>query len=130
MAHRKLEDLTDDRYEVCVDTSLDPGRLTYGELVLRGRSTDEVLISAHICHPSLSNDNLSGISVAAALATCLMEEQTELTYRFLFAPATLGPIVWLSRNEAIVPKIRHGVVLACIGVSGPSHMCSPVLVMP
>jgi len=119
VAHRKLEDLTDNRYEVCVDTSLDPGHLTYGELVLRGRSTDEVLISAHICHPSLSNDNLSGISVAAALATCLMEEPTELTYRFLFAPATLGPIVWLSRNEAIVPKIRHGVVLACVGDSGP-----------
>lgn len=119
VAHHKLEDLTDDRYEVCVDTSLDPGHLTYGELVLRGRSTDEVLISAHICHPSLSNDNLSGISVAAALATCLMEEQTELTYRFLFAPATLGPIVWLSRNETIVPKIRHGVVLACVGDSGP-----------
>lgn len=118
VAHRKLEELTDDRYEVCVDASLDPGHLTYGELVLRGRSTDEVLISAHACHPSLSNDNLSGISVAAALATCLMEVQTELTYRFLFAPATLGPIVWLSRNEAIVPKIRHGVVLACVGDSG------------
>jgi len=119
VAHRQLASLSDEQYEVCVDTSLKPGQLSYGELVVKGRSTEEVLISTHICHPSLGNDNLSGISVAATLASRLMQEPRELTYRFLFVPATLGPLVWLSQNETIIPKIRHGIVLACVGDSGP-----------
>ena len=83
-----LAALDDGDYEVCIDTTLDDGHLTYGECVLaRRRPTDEVLISAHVCHPSLANDNLSGIAVAdvpgaAARASC----RGGCSYRFLFVP--------------------------------------------
>src|SRR5258708_5834825 len=68
LPHHQLLTLPEDEYEVYIDSSLEPGHLTYGELLLRGRSSDEVLISCHVCHPSLCNDNLSGIAVASALA--------------------------------------------------------------
>ena len=78
-----------------------PGALTYGEHVIPGGATDEVLLSAHICHPSLANDNLSGISVAVELARRLAAlPARRYTYRFLFIPGTIGSITWLARNEA------------------------------
>jgi aminopeptidase-like protein len=119
VTHHLLQTLSDEQYEVCIDTSLEPGSLTYGEIVVPGRSAEEILVSTHTCHPSLSNDNLSGIVVATVLASCLMKEERALTYRLLFAPATLGPLVWLSQNESIVPRIQHGLVLACVGDAGP-----------
>lgn len=119
VTHRQREALTDEHYEVCVDTSLKAGYLTYGEFLLPGRVEDEVLVWTHTCHPSLGNDNLSGIVVATVLAAHLFPKDRQLTYRFLFGPATLGPLVWLSRNESVVPRIRHGFVLACVGDPGP-----------
>jgi aminopeptidase-like protein len=118
LSQRKLEALPDGEYEVCVDSSLEPGSLTYGECHLPGESTDEVLITCHVCHPSLANDNLSGIAIAAYLARHLAQLALRYSYRFLFIPGTLGSITWLARNEAIVPKIRHGLVLACLGDAG------------
>ncbi len=102
-------------YEAVIDSSLQPGSLTYGECVLPGSSTDEVLISSHICHPSLANDNLSGVVVAAFLAKTLASVDRRYTYRFLFAPGTIGAITWLARNEEILGRIRAGLVLACVG---------------
>ena len=90
--------LEEGNYEVCIDLSLDNGRMTYGELLLKGESTSEVLISTHVCHPSLCNDNLSGIAVAAQLIALLRPLRLRYSYRFLFVPATLGPITWLSLN--------------------------------
>jgi aminopeptidase-like protein len=121
MPHRLLESLPDDDYEVRIDSTLADGSLTYGEHFLPGESPDEVLISAHCCHPSLCNDNLSGIVVAAFLARALARTPRRLSYRFLFAPATIGAITWLARNEARVERIRHGLVLACIGDGGGFH---------
>ena len=86
------------QYEVCIDSSLEPGSFTYGECYLPGESTDEVLISCHICHPSLANDNLSGIAIAASLAQHLSRLSLRYSYRFLFIPGTIGSITWLSRN--------------------------------
>ena len=104
-----------EEYDVCIDSSLEPGHLTYGELLLKGEETEEVLISCHICHPSLANDNLSGIAVAVALAKHLGQSPRRYSYRFLFIPGTIGSITWLARNEKIVPRIRHGLVLTCVG---------------
>jgi aminopeptidase-like protein len=103
---------------VCIDSSLEPGALTYGECHLPGESTDEVLISCHVCHPSLANDNLSGIAISALLAKSLDPLARRYSYRFLFLPGTIGPITWLARNEALLPRIRHGLVLVCLGDSG------------
>jgi aminopeptidase-like protein len=104
-------------YEVLIDSTLADGHLTYGEHVVHGASEDEVLISAHVCHPSLANDNLAGIAVAVALAARL--ESPRLTYRFVFAPGTIGAITWLARNRDRVDRIRAGFTLACAGDAGP-----------
>jgi aminopeptidase-like protein len=105
-------------YEVCIDASLQPGSLTYAEHFLPGEMKEEVLISCHICHPSLCNDNLSGISVAVALAQTLAQSPRRYSYRFLFVPGTIGSITWLCRNESKVGRIKHGLVLTCVGDSG------------
>jgi aminopeptidase-like protein len=110
--------LTDDEYDVCIDSTLADGNLTYGEARLTGESDREVLISTHACHPSLCNDNLSGIVVAALLAKHLRAIRTRYTYRFVFLPCTIGPIVWLHRNRETTARIDHGLVLACLGDAG------------
>jgi len=120
LSHRQLEQLEDDEYEVCIDATLAPGHLTYGEYYLRGRRDEEVLISCHACHPSLCNDNLSGVALCTYLARHLssLSSSLEYSYRFLFIPGTIGAITWLARNRDRVAKIRHGLVIACVGDPG------------
>jgi aminopeptidase-like protein len=118
LAHHQMNELQDDLYEVSIESSLEDGHLTYGELFLPGEISDEVLVSAHICHPSLCNDNLSGVSISTYLAQILSSMKLRYSYRFLFMPATIGPITWLSLNELSVPNIKHGIVLACAGDPG------------
>lgn len=114
-----LDALPDDDYEVCIDASLEPGSLTYGEYLIPGQTQDEVLISCHSCHPSLCNDNLSGMVVGAYLARHLSTLRPRYSYRFLFLPGTIGAITWLYLNETQVERIKHGLVLACVGDPGP-----------
>lgn len=111
-----LNGMDDGPYEVMIDSTLADGSLTYGEYVVPGRSTDEVLVSCHTCHPSLANDNLAGIAVATALAQSLRDPF--YTYRFVFAPGTIGSITWLARNRDRVDRVKHGIVLACAGDRG------------
>jgi len=113
--------LTDAEYDVCIDSSLEDGSLTYGELFLKGKSDEEVLFSSHSCHPSLCNDNLSGVALATFLAKTLSGKESRYSYRFLFIPGTIGSIAWLSRNEATISRIKHGLVLANVGDSGAFH---------
>jgi aminopeptidase-like protein len=103
---------------VRIDSTLADGSLTYGEHVVAGRVTEEVLISCHTCHPSLANDNLAGIAVAVELAQALADADPWYTYRFVFAPGTIGAITWLARNAERVAKVKHGLVLACAGDRG------------
>lgn len=121
LAHRQLESLADGTYEVCIDATLENGHLTYGECFLPGSSNDEVLISCHVCHPSLANDNLSGIAVASKLAELLCGVARRYSYRFLFIPGTIGAITWLARNPDAVARIRHGLVVTCVGDAGGFH---------
>jgi aminopeptidase-like protein len=118
LSQRQLESLTDEEYEVCIDASLQPGSLTYGEYRIQGALNDEVLVSCHSCHPSLCNDNLSGMTVATKLAQRLAGMQLRYSYRFLWIPGTIGAITWLALNESILPRIRHGLVLSCVGDPG------------
>jgi aminopeptidase-like protein len=118
LSHHQFMDLKDEDYEVCIDSSLENGHLTYGECYLPGKTTDEVLISSHVCHPSLCNDNLSGIAVAVWAAKELTTTSRRYSYRFLFAPATIGPVTWLAANEHQTERIKHGLILACIGDPG------------
>lgn len=107
-------------YEVVVDATLEPGRMEWGELLVPGESSDEVLVSAHVCHPSLANDNLSGITVATELAaTLLAGPRRRLSHRFLFAPGTIGSITWLRQSSERLGLLRHGLVLTGLGGPGP-----------
>lgn len=119
LRHSQLLEIPDGEYEVCIDSTLEPGHLTYGECFLKGERADEILISCHVCHPSLCNDNLSGIAVATSLAQLLSGQARRYSYRFLFIPATIGSITWLALNEARIPGITHGFVLTGVGDSGP-----------
>jgi len=120
LSHRQLQRLPEGEYEVCIDSTLAPGHLTYGECLLRGESEEEVLFSCHCCHPSLANDNCSGLAVATALARRLNEIPRRYSYRFLFIPGTIGSITWLAQNREAAARIRHGLVLTCLGDIGRS----------
>ncbi|MFP5350005.1 MAG: DUF4910 domain-containing protein [Gammaproteobacteria bacterium] len=119
LSERQREALPDGEYEVVIDATLADGHLSYGEYLLPGDSSDEVLLSCHVCHPSLCNDNLSGIALLTELARALQARpQRRYSYRFLFIPGTIGSITWLARNEAHVARIRHGLVVTCVGDGG------------
>jgi len=119
LEHERAARLPDGEYEVCIDASLEDGLLDWAELVLPGETPEEVLFSCHACHPSLANDNLSSLAVATSLARLLPRARRRFTYRFLFVPGTIGAIAWLSQNAERALRIRHGMVLACLGDPGP-----------
>jgi aminopeptidase-like protein len=118
LSQRQLEGLGRGPFEVVIDSTLAPGSLTIGEAVIPGETTDEILISAHVCHPSLANDNLSGLVVAATVAARAAQRRMRHTLRVLFLPGTIGSIVWLSRNEHRVQAIKHGLVVTGVGDRG------------
>ncbi len=121
LSHDQLLSLQDGMYEVCIDATLQDGHLTYGEYTLPGESADagEILISCHICHPSLCNDNLSGIALTTWLGQLLTPLSRRYASRFLFVPATIGPIAWLCLNEPRLSSIQHGLVVSNVGDPGP-----------
>jgi aminopeptidase-like protein len=121
LSHKQLIALEDREYEVFIDSTLQDGHLTYGEYYLPGRSNEEILISCHACHPSLANDNLSGLAVATFLADLLSGQELRYSYRFIFIPGTIGAITWLARNLEQVENIRYGLVLAGLGDKGGFH---------
>jgi aminopeptidase-like protein len=119
LSHRQFTALEDEMYEVCIDSALEDGSLTFGECYLPGATDEEVFVSCHSCHPSLCNDNLSGMVVAALLAKHLSDLSLRYSYRFLFIPGTIGAITWLALNEERTARIRHGLVISNVGDSGP-----------
>lgn len=121
LSHQQLQSLEDVEYEVCIDAELRDGHLTYGEVFIKGESESEVLFSCHVCHPSLANDNLSGNVVATWLARYVMSQPRRYSYRFLFVPATIGALAWLSENQSRVQHIKHGLVLTLLGDPGKFH---------
>jgi aminopeptidase-like protein len=118
MRARERAALGTGRYRVEIDTSLAPGSLTYGEMLLPGRTREEVLLFTHVCHPSLANDNASGMAVATALCAWLAAEPRHFTYRCVFAPGTIGSLTWLKRNESRLARVRHALVLGLLGDPG------------
>ncbi len=116
MSHNQFTGMTDGEYEVFIDSSLENGHLTYGEVLLKGETDDEILISTHICHPSLCNDNLSGIAVCTYLVKLLSHTKHYYSYRFLFIPGTIGAIAWLAGNEKRLGKIKMGLVTSLLGL--------------
>ena len=125
LPHRQLEALEEGTYEVYIDSDLEEGSLTYAECVIEGATDDEVLLSAHTCHPSLANDNLSGIALLVRLGRALADVETRYTYRLIFAPGTIGSITWLAKNQEKASNIKHGLTISCVGdAGGPMYKCS------
>lgn len=126
LAHEVMEQLVPGDYEVLIDSELKPGFLDYGELLIPGQTNEEVLLSTHICHPSLANDNLSGIAVLCEVARWLLaRESLRYSYRLLWLPGTIGAIAWLARHQAVVGRVQHGLVLTGLGDSQPfTYKCS------
>lgn len=118
LAQRQLDALADGEYEVCIDSTLAEGSITYAEAVVRGELEDEVLISTYSCHPSLANDNCSGIALVAVLGKYLSRMKLRYTYRLLFSPGSIGPLSWLAANEDTLHRIKHGLVASCVGDPG------------
>ncbi|MES1165042.1 MAG: DUF4910 domain-containing protein [Verrucomicrobiota bacterium] len=120
LTQRQLDAMPDGPYDVVIDSTLAPGHLTYGELVLPGEIEDEILISSHVCHPSLADDNLSGVAISTLLAQALAARpRRRHTFRFVFAPGTIGAITWLARNRDRAARIKHGLTLTCLGDEHP-----------
>jgi aminopeptidase-like protein len=119
MTRRQLKSLEDGNYRVVIDASLENGSLTSGEVNLPGQTESEFLLSTHICHPALANDNLSGVVLLWAIARVLARQTLRYTYRLLWSPGTLGPLCWLARNLEALDRVEHGLVVSCVGDPGP-----------
>ena len=121
LAHNFYKKLKKGIYEVNIDSTLQPGFLTYGELIIKGKTDKEILISTYICHPSLANNELSGPVVSTYLAKYLLnrKEKTRYTYRIIFIPETIGSISYLSLYKGYLKKnVVGGYVITCIGDPG------------
>ena len=117
---RTLDALPEGEYDVCIDSTLSAGgSLTYAEAFLPGSTDDEVLLSTYSCHPSLANDNVSGMALLALLGARLAAQERRHSYRLLFSPGSIGPLCWLARNEDRLERIRAGLVISCVGDPGP-----------
>lgn len=116
----QFKELKEDTYHVVIDSTLENGSLTYGEFFLKGEKEDEILLSCYVCHPSMCNDNLSGVSLLTYLSKILINVNLKYSYRFLFIPETIGAITWLCFNEKNLANIKHGLVATCLGDKGKS----------
>ncbi|ASJ74530.1 DUF4910 domain-containing protein [Granulosicoccus antarcticus] len=121
LSHKTLESMGDGPFQVRIDAQRKPGVLNYGELFICGKSDREVLVSTHICHPQLANDNLSGMVLAAALAASLSTSTPELSWRFVFVPGTIGAISWLEQNQSSLSPIVAGLVITGLGDNSDYH---------
>lgn len=126
MSERQKQALTDAEYEVCIDSTLEDGYLTYGELILPGETDEEIFFSTYLCHPSMANNELSGPCVQTELIKYLKSQShRRYTFRFVFIPETIGSITYLSRNlEVLQQRVKAGFVLSCVGDNRTYSMVS------
>lgn len=117
MTENQKQTLTDEEYHVVIDSTLEDGSLTYGELIVPGQTDDEILFSSYLCHPSMANDDLSGPVVLTELMKYVLQmKDRRYTYRFVINPETIGAITYISRNiDALLKHVKAGFVLSCVG---------------
>jgi aminopeptidase-like protein len=117
LSHNKRMDLREGKYHVVIRSKLEPGQLNYGELIIKGKTTEEILLSTYICHPSMANNELSGPVVTMALAKWIKDySNRRFTYRIIFIPETIGAIAYLSQHWKLMKKnTLSGFILTCVG---------------
>jgi aminopeptidase-like protein len=117
LPHAQRESLPDAKYHVVIDSTLEPGSLTYGEVLISGREEKEIFLSTYICHPSMANNELSGPVVTTALARWIAAmPERRFSYRIVFIPETIGAIVYISRHlDELRSRVAAGYVVTCVG---------------
>lgn len=105
-------------FEVLIDAKHFQGLMSYGEILISGKSKKEILISTYICHPSMANDNLSGVLLTAFLARWLSEKSTYWSYRIIFVPETIGAIAYIKINETNIKEIDNALIITNVGGPG------------
>ena len=103
-----FDSLSDDSYRVVIRSTFQPGTLKVGEITIPGKSDDTFVLVAHLCHPGMANDDLSGVAVGIEVAKTLIEgPQPHYTYRLLVLPETIGSVAYLSHNEDLIPNMKE-----------------------
>ncbi len=117
MSHNQMMALPEGEYHVVIKSELFEGSLTYGEVLIPGQSEEEIFFSTYVCHPSMGNNELSGVCVATALAKYLLSlSERKYSYRIIFIPETIGAITYLQKNLAeLKQKVQAGFVITCVG---------------
>lgn len=120
LRHDMLESLQPGNYQVHIDATLTDGSLTYGEVLIAGNSTEEILISTYVCHPSMANNELSGPVMTTSLIQWLQaQENLRYSYRVVFVPETIGSITYISQNlEKLQQQVKTGFNVNCVGDEG------------
>jgi len=118
---QNVRDLLDDeQYRVVIDSRFEPGHLKVGEIVVPGEVEESFVLVAHLCHPAMVNDDLTGVVVGLDLMRALLEmPRPHYTYRFLILPETIGSVAYLSHNEDLIPKMVGGLFLEMLGNDAP-----------
>jgi len=117
--HNRLDEFVDENYEVYIDSEFVEDNLKVGEYVVKGDTSEEVIILSHLCHPAQVNDDLSGVAVAVTTALEISTRKMNYTYRFLFLPETIGSVAYLSHNEHLIPQMKYGIFLEVLGTGNP-----------
>lgn len=116
ISHKDREKLKEGKYKVFIDSELKNGSLTYGELIIPGKSKKEVFFSTYVCHPSMANNELSGPVVTTFLTKWILSEPRRYTYRIIFIPETIGSITYLSKNiKTMKRNMVAGFNMSCVG---------------
>jgi len=116
LTENQRKSLKEGDYQVYIDSELSDGSLTYGELIIHGKSEKEVFLSTYVCHPSMANNELSGPAVTTYLSKWINSQPREYTYRIIFIPETIGSICYLSKNLDVMKKnIIAGYNISCVG---------------
>jgi aminopeptidase-like protein len=120
ISQKQRDNLKEGNYKVFIDSELKDGSLTYGELIIPGRSKKEIFISTYVCHPSMANNELSGPVLSTFLAKWIMSKPRRYSYRIIFIPETIGSIIYLSKNlESLKENVIAGFNITCVGDNGP-----------
>ena len=113
--HNKLKQFTKEKYKICIDSKFENSSLKIGDFTIKGESDDTIVMVAHLCHPSMVNDDLAGVSVLVDVAKELSKKNNHYTYKCLFLPETIGSIAYLSQNEEPIPNFKYGIFFEMLG---------------
>lgn len=113
--HSRRKEFTNNKYRVMIDSTFEKGTLKVGECTIKGETDEIVVIVAHLCHPAMVNDDLSGIAVMVDVAKELEKRDNHYTYKFIMLPETIGSVAYLSQNEDIIPQLKYGIFLEMLG---------------